>query len=174
MTFEQLCRMSNPELEALLKAGKGPAPEALAGYEWRGFNRPPWAALLGIRKFIKGFFAKDGGVEGYNIPARQNAFSEPWIQKPSPEAPKRFAFYRVRAVEAGEDSLYPNATLLDYGASPRNLSIHPARLLRDYVVQPDPANPDLMLGKAYVAFGLLRIPATFFILERLRPTDWKA
>ena len=41
-------------------------------------------------------------------------------------------------------------------------------MLRDYLVQVDPANPDLFLGKAYDALGPLRMPTNFFILERFR------
>lgn len=174
MELKDLAVMSNDELEQLLLKGRGPAPEALAGFEWRGYNRPAWAALLGIRKFIKGFFKEAGGVGGYNIPPRQNAITEPWIHKPSPEDPKRFAFYTVGKVDMeSQDNLYPDATFLDYGASPHNIAVDPARVIRDYVVQPDPANPDLMLGKAYLALGPFRLFSNFFIIERLRPTDWK-
>ena len=42
----------------------------------------------------------------------------------------------------------------------------PSQVLRDYVVQVDPDNRDLYLGKAYVAAGPLRIPTSFFIIER--------
>jgi len=45
--------------------------------------------------------------------------------------------------------------------------------LRDYVVQPDPADPDLLLGKAYLALGPFRVPSNFFVIERLRRTSWK-
>lgn len=38
------------------------------------------------------------------------------------------------------------------------------------MVQVDPANPDLLLGKAYYAVGPLRLPTrSFFILERHQP-----
>ena len=49
-----------------------------------------------------------------------------------------------------------------------NPALDPTQVLRDYVVQVDPKNPDLFLGKAYGAFGPLRIPTNFFILERFR------
>lgn len=174
LSFEKLCQMTHEELETVLKAGKGPAPRALAGFEFRGYNRPPWAALLGIRKFVKGFFEKDGKVEGYNIPPRQNGFDEPWISTPSPENPKRFAFFVVRPVDPKSvDNLYPDATHLNYGESTRNIALDPSRVIRDYVVQADPSNPDLLLGKAYLALPFGRVFSNYFIIERLRPTAWK-
>jgi len=57
--------------------------------------------------------------------------------------------------------------LLDYGRG-GNKPWDPTRGLRDYVVQVDPSNPDLFLGKAYYALGPLRVHSNFFILERLR------
>ena len=41
------------------------------------------------------------------------------------------------------------------------------------MVQADPANPDLLLGKAYLALPFGRVFSNYFIIERLRPTDWK-
>jgi hypothetical protein len=62
--------------------------------------------------------------------------------------------------------------LLNYGASLRNPRRGVERLLRDYLVQPYAQNPDLLLGKAYFAFGSRRVFSNFFVIERLRPTDW--
>ena len=161
------------ELERLLASRPGPEPAALAGFEWRGANTPWYASLLGIRKFVKGFFDAGSGVEGYNIPVAQNAFEGPWLHLPSPEDPKRFGFYLVSMVDPkARDNRYPNAALLDYGASPRNFALRPERLLRDYLVVPDPADPSLLLGKAYLAIGT-RVAVSYFALERLRKTSWR-
>jgi hypothetical protein len=46
-------------------------------------------------------------------------------------------------------------------------------VLRDYVVQPDPRNPDVLLGKAFLAIGPMRFYSNFFVLERLRRGAWK-
>jgi hypothetical protein len=106
-------------------------------------------------------------VEGYNIPVRQDGTAKPWSHKPSPESPKRFGFYHV----IPDDGRHPNSVLLDYGASPRNLVIQPERLLRDYLVKV-PGEKDILLGKAYLAFGSCYVPVSWFILERLRPVSW--
>lgn len=165
MTFEDLARAPNAELERLLSRSPAPDLKTLAGWEFRGWNTPWFCSAIGIRKFIKGFFDAGDGLEGYNIPPRQNGLRGPWLHKPSAENPKRFGFYRVLPEPGGR-------LLLDYGASPRNPALAPERLLRDYLVAPDPARPELLLGKAYLALGA-RVPVSFFVLERLRPSAWR-
>ncbi|MBI4348238.1 MAG: hypothetical protein HY553_15460 [Elusimicrobia bacterium] len=173
LRYERLARASDRELEEHLRGGRPPDAPSVAGYEWRGYNTAPFTAVLGIRKFIKGFFAGPGGLEGYNIPVKQNGLNGPWLHRPHPEHPRRFGFYRVARVQAdAKDSLYLNAVLLDYGASPRNFRLAPERVLRDYLVQPFQDDPDLLLGKAYVALGPCRVASNFFVLGRLAATDW--
>ena len=173
--FRELAQSSASHLEQILRASKGPALESLVGFEWRGYNTPWLTRLLGIQKFIKGFFQEGDRVEGYNILVQQNGLDGPWLDQPAPESPKRFGFYWVSQVDqASRDNFYPEAILINYGASPRNPAYGIERLLRDYVVQLDLANPDLLLGKAYLALGALRLPSNFFVLERLRPTSWKS
>lgn len=170
--YQELVRLPTARLEELMKSSKAPALDSIHGWEWRGYNTPWFCSLVGIRKFIKGFFkTKSGIVEGYNIPPRQNALTEEWIHKPSPEAPKRFGFYLVGPCTPA-DNIYPDSLLLDYGASPRNFAATPERLLRDYLVQPDAGNPDILLGKAYLALGP-RVPVSYFVIERLRRSDFQ-
>ena len=172
--FRALAQASAGRLEQILRASKGPPMESLVGFEWRGYTTSWRTKLLGLQKFIKGFFRVENDVEGYNTPVLQNGLDDPWLHLPTAAAPKRFGFYRVAQVDReSTDNLYLEAILLDYGASPRNASYRIERLLRDYVVQPHPENLDLLLGKAYLALGHRRIPSNFFVLERLRPTSWK-
>lgn len=172
--YKALTALSNRDLENIFAASSGPAPAALAGSEYMGFNVPWFTGLLGIRKFIKGFFGAPNAVEGYNIPVRQNGIDRPWEHLPSPGSPKRFGFYLVGPVDArSRDNLYPQAALLDYGASPRNKKYQVERVLRDYLVVADPKDPDILLGKAYVALGSMRIATSFFVLQRLRSTTWQ-
>lgn len=168
--YHLLARKTPSQLEAVLQGGRAPDLESILGWEWAGYNTPPLTALLGIRKFIKFFFGRPEAAEGCNIPARQNGLDGDWLHKPSAEAPKRFGFYAIK--QAGPGSPHPNALLLDYGASPRNFALAPERLLRDYVVQPDPENPDILLGKAYLALPG-RPCVSFFLLERLRQNPWR-
>jgi hypothetical protein len=172
--FLELAAAPPARLEALLRGGRAPATAALLGWEWRGLNSGLAPRLLGIQKFVKGFLELTGRVEGYNIPVVQNGPAAPWQPLPSPEQPRRYAFYVVTRVDpAARDGLYPNALLLDYGRGRRSAGTPAlARRLRDYLVQPDPARPDLLLGKATLALGALRLPSNYFILGRLRPTTW--
>jgi hypothetical protein len=157
------------ELEKIFVRGVMPNLDDMIGWEFRGINhlplnRLPIANLVGIKKFVKGFFrAEDGRVMGYNSPVKNNALDGRWHV-----AEKRFGFYEVAPVDpTARDNKYLHAVLLNYGKG-GNPAYDPSQVLRDYVVQVDPNNPDLLLGKAYGAFGPLRIPTNFFILERFR------
>ncbi len=173
MRFDDLAHSSNRDLEIMFRSAASVAPDMLAGAEWRGYNMSAFTRLLGIQKFVKGFFTAGDRVEGYNIPAVQNGLAGPWLQLPSAQTPRRYAFFTVAPVDpASRDNLYPMALLLNYGASLRNPPVGAERLIRDYLVQPDPHSPDLLLGKAYFALGPWRLFSNFFIIERLRPTDW--
>ena len=162
------------EIEKTFMRGATPDMDALVGWEFRGINRFPLYPLpipnlLGIKKFVKGFYrADDGRVMGYNCPVEQNVLDGRWRTKPSDTSPKRFGFYEVHEVDAtSRDNFYLHAVLLNYGKG-GNKPLDPTSGLRDYLVQVDPANPDLFLGKAYYALGPARLRTNFFILERLR------
>lgn len=162
----ELERMSLDELERVFLDGTTPRLDDLAGWEFRGLNSPSYFKLLGIKKFIKGFYRSGEQVYGYNRPVAQNAIKAPWIPKD-----KRFGFYLVEPVQAAaRDNHYLHALLLDYGRGD-NPRTDPSRGLRDYLIQVDRNNRDLFLGKAYYALGPARLPTrSFFILERFRVT----
>ncbi len=164
----ELERTPLKELEQIFLDGKCPDLDKLAGWEFRGLNSPTWFKLIGIKKFMKGFYWRDDQLFGYNCPVRQNGIKQPWIAKPSDDSPKRFGFYQVSPVDpTARDNTYLHAVLLDYGKGGNKDG---SKGLRDYLVQPDADNEDLYLGKAYYAVGPARIPtASFFILERFRP-----
>jgi len=157
------------ELEKIFVRGTMPNLDDLVGWEFRGVNHLPLnvlpvANLVGIKKFVKGFFrTEDGRVMGYNSPVKNNALDGRWHV-----AEKKFGYYEVAPVDpTAHDNKYLHAVLLNYGKG-KNPALDPSQVLRDYVVQVDPNNPNLLLGKAYGAFGPLRIPTNFFILERFR------
>lgn len=162
------------ELDLLMLRGETPTLEALSGWEFRGMNVPDWAHLVGIKKFIKGFYRDAAGrVFGYNEPVVQNALDAPWIAKPNDSHPKRFGFYRADHVDpTARDNAYLNALLLDYGDG-GNMALDPTSTLRDYVVRIERGSDDLLLGKAFVALGPVRVPVSHFVLERHRPSDFR-
>jgi hypothetical protein len=159
--------------EALMRNGVAPELSSLAGWEFAGANSLILTRLVGIRKFVKGFYegapraaGPEPFIQGYNIVVRQNADADPHVYEPSDAAPKRHGFYRVhRTVSGARDAHYPNALLLDYSLGGNGLFGPP---LRDYLVQVYPDDPDLLLGKAYVALAGLRVPMSFFVLKRLK------
>jgi hypothetical protein len=165
--FYELIGMRKADLEKVFLRGSMPKLEKLAGWEFRGMNHPRWARLAGIKKFMKGFYweTKDN-LHGYNCPVIQNSNESDWIFKDSAEDPGRFGYYRVAPVdEQAKDNAYLNSVLLNYGEG-GNPVYDPSRNLRDYLVQVDPDNEDLYLGKAYYALGPARVPTNFFLLER--------
>jgi hypothetical protein len=177
--LEILRDMSNGQREAIMRTGIAPRFEDLAGWEFGGGNAVPLFRLVGIRKFVKGFYegpprasrGPEPYIQGYNIDVVNNADDEPHIMKPSDAAPKRYGFYRVhRVVEGARDDRYPNALLLDYSLGGNGIFGPP---LRDYLVQVYPDDPDLLLGKAYLNVLGLRIPTNFFVLKRLRKHDFR-
>ena len=175
-SLEDLAQLADRELTRVFEAGTLPAPEKLAGWEFRGFNPPLFAKLAGIQKFKKGFFWKEvGGARqlwGYNIPVLQGDPHAPWTNAHGETSPKRFGWYHVSEVDpAGKENKHPGSLLLDYGAGD-NPIWDGTGFIRDYVVQVDPDNDDLYLGRAYLAAGPLRLPTNYFLLQRLQESDF--
>lgn len=163
-------------LDLVFERGTMPNLEDLVGWEFRGINRMPLNAIpfgnwVGIKKFMKGFVrdSETGRVMGYNVPVVCNVLDGRWHLKPSDESPKRWGFYEAYPVDpTAKDNNYLHAVLLDYGKG-GNPRFDITAGLRDYLVQVDPSNPDLFLGKAYYAVGPARLgPLNYFILERHR------
>ena len=169
-TYLDLASRSKGELAALFDAGTPPDVRALTGFEFRGYNQPRAATLLGIRKFIKAFFPNGQGQPfGCNTPVRQNRLDADWIARPSPERPRRYAFFRVEPPDPeAADPERRGAALLDYGqgGNPRH---DISRILRDYVVRLRPGSDDLLLGKAHFVVAGTRLTHSYFLIERYRP-----
>jgi hypothetical protein len=163
------CR-SKRELDAVFAAGSPPDVSALTGFEFRGYNQPRVAALLGIRKFIKAFYL-DGTRRpfGCNTPVRQNGLEGEWLARPSAAAPKRYAFFQVEpASPDAPDDLRRSAALLDYSQG-GNRAYDIARILRDYLVRVEPGSDELLLGKAFFVVAGTTLAHSYFLIERYRP-----
>ena len=98
--YLELAGRTKDELDALFTAGSPPDISALTGFEFRGYNQPRAAALLGIRKFIKAFYL-DGSDRpfGCNTPVAQNGLEDEWLARPSAKRPKRYAFFQVEPAD---------------------------------------------------------------------------
>lgn len=170
LTYLELASSDNRTLERYLLEGIQPDPEKLVGWEFRGFNSLDLTTVLGFRKFKKGFYRDGQLLQGYNVKVKQNGLVDPWIDVVKGGKSVKHGFYDVYPVRADEkDNLYANALLLNY-ASKKNPFYDPSRVLRDYLVQPDPQNQDLYLGKAFLALGSRRIFVSYFILGRENPS----
>ncbi|MFH1130976.1 MAG: hypothetical protein V1754_06550 [Pseudomonadota bacterium] len=169
LDYETICRSDKGTLERLLSEGFAPALESLRGWEFRGYNVNPGTAILGFRKFKKGFFADPDNstfLKGYNVKVVQNCLQEPWVEKRKDGNAIRHSYYEVYPVRAaGPDNLYLNSLFLNYGIAGKPVW-DPSCTIRDYLVQVSEKNENLLLGKAYVALGSVRIVGGFFVLER--------
>lgn len=171
--YERLAHSDDRTLDELFAASLAPSFEALVGYRWRGWNTDPNLKYLGLKKFIKAFFRAEHGDEGCNVKVRQNAFAEPWIPRRRHGHDDAFAFYLVRTQSAGTRiARNPGALLIDYAASSRNPAYHIERTIRDYIVQPFSDDADVMLGRAFVGIGRMRVASSFFVIERAEPFAW--
>jgi hypothetical protein len=173
-TWIQILReLGHGERESMFLRGTPPRREDLIGWHFAGANTLVLSRLVGIRKFIKGFYdgplRSPGGptpyCHGYNITPRQNADAAEHVYAAPGGVPKRHGFFRVYPVIPGaRDDRYPNALLIDYTLGGNGLARPP---LVDYLVQPYEDDPDLLLGKAYVALSGIRFFLSFFVLKRL-------
>ena len=165
-TFRRLASLDARELYREFLRGQRPDKDDLAGWEFRGLNHARATELLGIRKFVKGFYRSDDDLYGYNLKIRQTSVFEEWQGVPDDNTPIRHGFYRVRDVDpTGTDNAHLHALLLDYGQGD-NPRFDVTRGLRDYLVQVD---ADVYLGVAMYAFGSKRLPLPgCFLLDRFR------
>jgi len=168
--YLDLARRSKGDLEAVFALGSPPDVASLTGFEYRGYNQPRTAALLGIRKFVKAFYLdRSGQPFGCNTPVAQNGLAGEWLPRPDDDQPKRYAFFRVEPAEPGAaDQRQRRAVLLDYGRG-GNRGYDIARILRDYLVRIEPGSDDLLLGKAHFVVAGTSLASSFFLIERYRP-----
>lgn len=165
--YRELCLAPTARLDEVFARGVAPDPKSLCGFEFYGYNTAAIAGVLGIRKFKKAFYARDGArteVGGYNCKVKPTALDGAWVNG-GPGAAYQ-GYYDVKTpVEGASVASHPNAIYLDYGSEPAN-SLLDGSFLRDFVVQPDPSEPDVLLGKAYARLGPVTLPVSYFVLQR--------
>jgi hypothetical protein len=163
--FEELCRSSETRLREVFRNGVRPDPASLDGHAFCGFNVTPVAKVLGFQKFVKCFFTVQGSefLEGCNLWVRPSSPRGEWVL-----APKRPHGFYVVFTEWNESwgPSQKNALRIDYAASSRNHRLNPERMIIDYLVQPDPADPDCFLGKAFLGTNRLNVFSNYFVLLR--------
>ncbi len=176
LTFEELTSYDNRRLEPLMASGAVPTASEIVAYEFRGWNIAALSDVIGARKFIKGFYAGDAVPPmawGYNRPVEQNGRDQPWLHKIKNNEPVRYYFFKVLPGLNLADAIYPRTLAIDYRQWPGYSFFDVVKFTVDYLVYPDPANHDLLLGKSYAQLGTVVRPFLgFFILARLRPSNY--
>lgn len=163
--FNELCASSEGRLREIFRAGVRPDLDLLEGYAFRGFNVTPIAKVLGFQKFVKCFFRTDVGatVEGCNLWVRRSSPEGEWVL--APKGPHGFYVVDTEWDPSWGPS-QKSALRIDYAASARNHRLNPERLIIDYLIQPDPDDPECYLGKAFLGALGLKVFSNYFVLLR--------
>jgi len=170
-TFERLAGARPGVLGEIVVRGLGPVPRDLAWWEYRGYHLHPLARLGRVTKSTLGFFDAAGtmDLEGYRLRTAQDGEEAPWN---TGDRPDRSGFFAATPADVAGRNRHPTATALDYRESRRNPSGDWIRHRITYVVMANSGDPGLLVGKVYLRFGPLLIPAGFVVLERWRGHRW--
>jgi hypothetical protein len=177
-TFETLAAVDRDKLEEVLRAGTAPQFDQLQGYTYRGWNHEPISRLSG-EKFMKVFYRRDGQAFGHNLRVHQDreGYGGEWRLKLKDGRPIEIGYYRVALTKdestKGPYGRYPHTGLLNYNLG-LNTGLHLAlRVIRDFVVTPNPDDHELVLGKAYLQFGFPSLTCfySYFVLGHREPTE---
>jgi hypothetical protein len=163
--FAALCNATEAELRRIFKESAKPDAKQLAGWAFKGRNVGPIPKAAGIERFVKCFFELEGSVEveGCNLWVRPFGAGRNWELANRPP----HGFYVVRTEwQPSWGPSQKNAVMIDYAASLRNHRLNPERLIDDYLVQPDPDDPHVYLGKAFIGLGGLKVFSNYFVLLR--------
>ncbi|MCA9672231.1 MAG: hypothetical protein KC503_41845 [Myxococcales bacterium] len=159
-----LIRASDDDLRALLRRGRALAPDAVAGYAYRGtsLGLPRLVDALLWKRFIKVFSARaDGSVHGWNVRVDQRSGA---VRRDRAGEPRCFGPYEVETQADG-------TLLLDYGAGARS-RFDPLRAMRDPLCAVNTGSVELLIGCSYLALGRRSLMTpSMFVLERAEPLD---
>ena len=168
-TFETLAEADRRTLEPVVQDGTAPDPEQLNGWSYCGWNHE-WVGKISGEKFKKGFRKKDGENFGYNEIIRQDkqGYRGEWNVKLKHGRPIQVGYFRVSLID-GEKSKrlnepYRQLGYFDYNVPLNGLRTFFFRVIRDFVVLPNPGDHSLMLGKAYLRLGPLNVFYCYFVL----------
>lgn len=168
-TFETLAAADRATLERVLRGGTAPDLEQLNGWIYCGWNHERIGRLSG-EKFKKGFRKRDGKNFGYNEIVRQDnkGYRGEWEVKLKDGRPIQLGYFRVALVRDEKprplNKPYRHLGYFDYNVSLNGLRNFFFRIIRDFVVLPNPGDHSLMLCKAYLRFGPFNIFYCYFLL----------
>jgi hypothetical protein len=178
-TYETLAQADRATLENVLLTGTPPDPEQLNGYIYCGWNHE-WIGKLSGEKFKKGFHKRNGKNYGYNEMCYQDGdkFRGAWKVRMINGRPIQLGYFRVGLVkdEPPQPLYRPYQHLghFNYNVDiDQGLNL-PFRLIRDFVVLPNPGDHTLMLCKAYIqVFPWLNFFYCYFLLGHRQPIEYE-
>ncbi len=182
-TYETLAQVSGDELEKILLTGTPPDIEQLNGYIYCGWNHE-WIGNLSGKKFKKGFMKKNGRNFGYNELVIQDGkeYLGEWKQQITGNGkPEQLGYFRTSYIkDEPPTKLYePYKHLAHFNYDIPNMHkwyLSFFRVIRDFVVCPNPGDNTLMLCKAYLrVFPFLNIFYCYFLLghrEKIKYLPW--
>ena len=149
--------------------GTTPTTQELSG-QWMGVNRGI-VEVAGYRQFVKDIQPQNGRWQGDNIQVKQVAPHQVRYSGWNPKIMSSNMGYNPTVERKGKFAVEPpnyrgpfgHGAIFSYrnGGNARN---DPARVLMDRVVKIDDNH---MLGRATANFGPIRIPLSYFVLERV-------
>lgn len=145
----------------MLLTGTQPDLEQLEGYGYCGWNHE-WISKLSGQKFKKGFRQRDGQHFGFNELVDQDGEGPhgAWNVKMKDGRPRQVGYFAVTVAEDRRQAHF------DYNVSLNTWMNLPFRVIRDYVVMPNPDDYELLLGKAYLKFGFMVFYSYFLLGHR--------
>ncbi len=179
-TFDSLAQADRAELEQVLLTGTAPDLEQLEGWIYCGWNHE-WVGRLSGEKFKKGFRKKDGRPFGYNEIVRQDRQGHrgEWKVKMKGGRPRQVGYFSVSLV-ADEppqrlDRPYRHLGHFNYDVGMNTWLNLPFRVIRDFVVLPNPGDHSLMLCKAYFQLGFpwLNVFYCYFLLGHRQKIEFE-
>jgi hypothetical protein len=154
-TFETLARASKETYENILLTGTPPDIEQLNGFIYCGWNHEPIGKISG-EKFKKGFYKRGGANYGYNetvIQDRKKYLGE-WKVGLHEVRPNQLGYFRTSYVkDEPYHKLYQpylHLAHFNYDIPFHKFHLSFFRVIRDFVVLPNPGDHSLMLCKAYL------------------------
>jgi hypothetical protein len=178
-TYDSLAAVDRDTLESVLLNGTAPDMEQLNGYIYDGWNHE-WIGKLSGEKFKKGFWKKDGKVLGFNEMCKQDSkkYQGEWKSRTFRGKPIQLAYFRSSLVKDEPviplHKPYMHLGYFSYDI-PMNTSYNlPFRVIRDFVVLPNPGDHSLLLCKAYLRLApSINILYCYFLLGHRKPIEFK-
>jgi hypothetical protein len=175
-TYETLAAADRKTLEEVLKGGRPPDFDQLEGFIYCGWNHE-WVGRLSGEKFKKGFRRKGERTLGYNEIVRQDrkGFHGEWEVKLKNGRPIQVGYFRVADVKDEPPNRlyepYRHAGHFNYHVDLNTWRNVPFRVIRDFVVLPNPGDHGLMLCKAYFQLAFLHVFYCYFLLGHRQPIE---